>query len=265
MTDKQSPVNYKLTTNKKRSRDGHLMLNQIQALKDIPEQNVKKGDLGGYIEHTRNLNQYDPCWVGENAQVYGRACVYEHAIVTGEAVIKDHVSVKDNATVKGLAIIKGDAIIKGNCTVAGSAFIEQNAIVTGYATVAGDAHLKGNALVEGRAIIRAGQLFCGGWRGKMQIDSGNGFCCFQNVGSENGTLAAARYQDGNARGIWLTRGCFSGSATEFKRRLEDKYPVGHPIRLEYIALLRAIKSLLDPMRGQKGTAANIKRSNEKAT
>ena len=43
-------------------------LYRIRALKDFS--NVKKGDLGGYIESESNLSQEDNCWVYGNAWVY---------------------------------------------------------------------------------------------------------------------------------------------------------------------------------------------------
>lgn len=48
-------------------------LSRIRALRDIPCQNVKKGDLGGYIETLENLA--DEAWVSGEARVFGKAWV----------------------------------------------------------------------------------------------------------------------------------------------------------------------------------------------
>ncbi len=75
MGDKMNDENmkYELTTNKR----GHLT--QIRAIKDFA--NVKKGDLGGFIESESNLSQEGDCWVYENAQVFGNAQVYGYAVI----------------------------------------------------------------------------------------------------------------------------------------------------------------------------------------
>ena len=66
-------------------------LHRIKALKDFG--NVKKGELGGYVESERNLSQEGNCWVCGNAKVCGDAEVCGNARVYGDA---------DYITIKGL-------------------------------------------------------------------------------------------------------------------------------------------------------------------
>ncbi|MFS1663334.1 hypothetical protein [Streptococcus sp. zg-JUN1979] len=61
------------------------ILYRIRALKDFAD--VKKGDLGGYIESGRNLSQFDESWVYGNAKVWGNAEVYGDAEVWGNAEV----------------------------------------------------------------------------------------------------------------------------------------------------------------------------------
>ena len=64
--------------------DGHV-LHRIKALLDFG--NVKKGDIGGWIESEYNLLHDDDCWVYGNAKVYGDAEVYGNAEVLGNAKV----------------------------------------------------------------------------------------------------------------------------------------------------------------------------------
>lgn len=82
--------------------DGHT-LHRIRALKDFS--NVKKGDLGGYIEKEKNLSQEGNCWVTD------KACVYEDARVFGNAWVYG------KAEVYGEASVYGDAIVEGNAEI----------------------------------------------------------------------------------------------------------------------------------------------------
>ena len=58
-------------------------LYQIEAIMGFS--NVKKGDLGGWIEKEENLSQVDNCWVFGNAQVSDDAQVSGDAQVYGNA------------------------------------------------------------------------------------------------------------------------------------------------------------------------------------
>ena len=84
--------------------DGHV-LNRIIALRDFGE--VKKGDIGGWIEGQENLSHDDDCWVCGEAKVYGNATVC------------------DDAEVYGNAIVCGNAIVYGNAKVCGNAKVEK--------------------------------------------------------------------------------------------------------------------------------------------
>lgn len=68
---------YKLTGETKEI-DGKI-LHRIRALIDIPEHDVKAGDLGGWIEAKRNLSQNGEAWVTGSACVTGKAWVSGNA------------------------------------------------------------------------------------------------------------------------------------------------------------------------------------------
>ena len=66
-----------------------ITLHRVKALKDFDD--VKKGELGGYVKSERNLSQAGNCWV------YGNAKVYDNAKVCGDAMIcsdTDYMSIK---------------------------------------------------------------------------------------------------------------------------------------------------------------------------
>lgn len=61
--------------------------------------NVKKGELGGYVEKEENLSHYGNAWVYGNARVYGDAWVYGDAKVYGNARVSklnDYIVFKNN-------------------------------------------------------------------------------------------------------------------------------------------------------------------------
>lgn len=113
--------------------DGGITLYRIEALKDFSD--VKKGDIGGWIEKGENLSQEGDCWV------YGNAFVRENA------------KVFDNAKVRDKARLFNDVRVYGNANVYESAYINDNAEVFDYAEVYGDAWVCHNAKVLGHCRI----------------------------------------------------------------------------------------------------------------
>jgi hypothetical protein len=109
-------MKYKLTNNTKQI--GEITLYQIQALKDFND--VKKGDLGGWIEKEDNLSQDGDCWVYEeacvfeNARVYGEAWISEEARVFGDTYIYEEARVYGEAWISEEACVFGDARLSGN-------------------------------------------------------------------------------------------------------------------------------------------------------
>jgi len=116
------------------------VLHQIKATKDLPMHNVKKGDVGGWIEKPENLSDnawvYRNAWVSEDAQVSGNARVFGDARVSGKA------RVYGKAKVYGKAQVYGNAHIFGNVRVSG------NAWVSGYAWLYGNTKVSGNEIIN---------------------------------------------------------------------------------------------------------------------
>ena len=94
-------------------------LHRIKALKDFG--NVKKGELGGYVESEHNLSQEGNCWVYDNAKVYDNAEVYDNAKVYGKARVCDNAKVYGKARVCDNAEVFGKARVCDNAEVFGKA------------------------------------------------------------------------------------------------------------------------------------------------
>lgn len=123
---------------------------RIRALRDFG--NVKKGDLGGFVEREGNLSHGGDAWIGGNAKVCDNACVLDNAIVSGDALICDTAIIAGNAKVYGNAIICNDASVCNNAEIYGSAR------VSGKATVGGSAEVYGKALIGERAWVKTSKV-----------------------------------------------------------------------------------------------------------
>lgn len=146
---------YKLT--KKTIIHNGIKLFQIKALKTFG--NVKKNDLGGYIEKMSNLSQCGDAWVYgdaqvyEDAQVFGDAQVYGNARVYGDAQVYENAWVFGNARVYGNVRVSVNAQVSGNTWVFGNVWVSGNARVYRNAQVSGGAEVSGNACIKNRNDI----------------------------------------------------------------------------------------------------------------
>lgn len=104
-------------------------LYRIQALRDFSD--VKKGDLGGYVESEANLSQMGDCWIYDMAQAV------EKSIVEGDACLRDC------SKMYGSSLLKDKAQLQGCARMIQYASLEDNAVaidaeISGFATITGD-------------------------------------------------------------------------------------------------------------------------------
>ncbi len=99
-------------------------LHRIRALRDFG--NVKKGDLGGFVEKEENLSHFGAAWIFDEANVFGGARVSDHAKVYEKADVFGHVKVCGNARISGTARLSGEVRIFGHTEISGIARISSD-------------------------------------------------------------------------------------------------------------------------------------------
>ena len=108
-------------------------LYRVKALKDFGD--VKKGDIGGYVENPNNLSHKGYCWAYGNAKIYGEARIY------GNAQVSDCVVIDGNAQIYGDSEVWGYAIIRDNALIYGDSVINGNAFIGGYTEIKTGSHI----------------------------------------------------------------------------------------------------------------------------
>ena len=202
---------YEMTANTKMCFGRKLY--QIRALVNF--ENIKAGDLGGYIEKEENLSQDDIAWVFDNA------CVYDNAQVHGNAQVFDNVLIYGNARVYGTARVYDDAQIYGNAQVYGNARVSDNVWILDDALIFDDAWAYGIACICGDACV------C----------SDSDYICFKGFGSESRNTTMFRTKN---RDVYVCCGCFRGSLKEFLEKVKETH--GSSIYAkEYLACVEAAK------------------------
>ena len=129
---------YKIRTDISK-RIGPFTVYRIEALRDFAD--VKKGDLGGWIEKEANLSQRGTCWVYNDAAVFNDAMVADSAIVAGQANVYGYAHVLDNA------------LVTGHSRVYDNALLENDVIITNYASVCDNARISNNAQIYNNVLV----------------------------------------------------------------------------------------------------------------
>ena len=192
---------------------------------------VKIGDLGGYIETKHNLTHsgnawvYDDAKVYDNAHIYGNArieCnaqVYGNAIVYNNAKVYEHARVSGNAEISGNAQIFNNAIVFGNAQVYGKAKVFNNTKIYGNAQVSGNAHIcsnslvYGNAIIDGNVIISSDACICG----NALIHGDKDYTTIKGFGEFFRNTTFFKTKDG----VEVSCGCFHGTIDKFRKQVED--------------------------------------------
>lgn len=120
-------------------------LYKIKALRDFGD--VKKGDIGGFVENEYNLSHEGDCWIYNNAKVFGNAKVFDDAKVFDNTLIFGDVRIHDNVQ------IYNDAQIYGNTRIVDNAQIYDNVEIYGFTRIHGNVKVFNSAKIYGNARI----------------------------------------------------------------------------------------------------------------
>lgn len=148
---------YELTDERRRASDispfltSTAYVHRIRATQDLPYHNVKKGDLGGWVQSYKNLK--DEAWVADNAIVMDDAVVCDRALVEEEARVIHQARVQDNACVIRHALLCQKSVASDNADIMGNAAMYDHTRVSGEAGLSENARLENRAEVKGRAHI----------------------------------------------------------------------------------------------------------------
>ncbi len=154
------------------------VLHRIRALRSFGS--VHKGDLGGWIEHKRNLSHRGLCWVSGEAKVLGAGRVRGDAVLYGSVIVRDHGEVGGSAEILNDAEISENARIDGEAWVGGKAQIGGYARVRDHAAVYDEAAIYDNAVIDDDAQVH-GTAEVGG---KTHVGKGENLSSGRHLGKE---------------------------------------------------------------------------------
>lgn len=247
---------YEFTDERRRALDIYPFLSsdayvhRIRATRDLPYHNVKKGDLGGWVQSYKNLR--DEAWVADSAIVMDKAVVCGQALVEEEAQVIQHARVQDNANVRGHALLcqksaaSGNAEIMGNAAMydhtraSGDASLSENVRLENWAEVKGRSHISGWACIGHGAVITgntsiSGHSYIGGHsliqdvdlespieiKSNARIKSHNDILFIDTMTSEEQKVTVYRTSSSEHNHL-IHMGCWTGTIDELEELFMKK-------------------------------------------
>ena len=242
-------------------------LHRIKALRDVND-NVKAGDLGGWVESENNLSQDGKCWIYDEATVFDDARVEENAIIQGQASLFMQAIAKGNCRICGGAIVADAATVEGHATVYHQARVLGKSKISGHANIYQHAYITNDAVVEGsvaghsevleRAVIHAGAKImhyalvdnaaevhsgvtirgCAEIHGNAVLKSNKDYIVFKNNFSSGRCFTWTRSND-----MWRV-GCFYGTADELLAKAKDDGKRVYEGYKAYVELVEKLKKVV---------------------
>ena len=189
---------------------------RIRALRFFND--VKIGDLGGYVENEENLSHEGNCWLYDNARIFDNGYVGDNATAHG------HCSIMHDSKLYGNAKISGKVTLLDHASVFDNAEIFDKSAVFDYAKVYGDAKVSGGVCITNDTEICL----------DAHIKSIKDYIIIQNIGSALYPYTFFRLSDGD-----IGYACFkdNGSLDQFiKRNKNSKYSDEYSLMADLVKL-----------------------------
>ena len=202
---------------------------RVKALRDFND--VKKGDIGGYVEGEKNLSQLGDCWIYDNAKIYNNAVIRDNARVCDNARIWGDSKILNYGQVYGNVEVCGDAVVCNCANVYHNARVFGNAIIRDNAVVRGDARIFDYVIVCDNADVRGEVCICG----DAIISSDKDYIIFKNWWSSGRFFTWTR-----SNNMWKV-GCFYGSGKEL---ISKAYKDSEESGREYEKIVKYVESII---------------------
>lgn len=134
-------------------------LYRVEALKDFHD--VKRGDVGGYIEKEENLSQEGNCWVYDNSCVFGDAHICDAGSTHHYAKAYDNAKISDFAALYDCSQASGRTKISGNVELHDNVQASGHTYISGYTKLYRYVHICNETTISGNTEISGHMSFCG--------------------------------------------------------------------------------------------------------
>ena len=231
------------------------ILYRIRALKDFSD--VKKGELGGWVQSENNLSQEHDCWIYNDGKCMDNAIVcddsymcdyskmYNNSRLYNNSMLYDYSEMRDNSKMFGDSIMLDcsymcdDSKMYDHSSMFGYSEMHGNSKMYGKSTMLDDSKMFGDSIMYGNSKMRNNSILKDNEKlyGKLvsKVDK------FIEIHSKKGRIITGVLKEGK---ILFNVGCQNEITKEiFIDRIynEDGGIEEHPYRKEYLKIIDMIE------------------------
>ena len=209
-------------------------LYRIRALKDFSD--VKKGDLGGWVESEYNLSQNYNCWIYDEAKAMDRSRMYGDSAMHDYSKMYDYSTMYDGSEMYDSSEMHDYSEMYDNSKMFNNSEMYERSTMYDYARMHNYSEMYGDSEMHRNSVLKDKEKL----HGKLVSEVDN----FIDIYSKKGRLVTGVLKEGR---VLFNVGCQDEITKEvFIDRIynEDGGIEKHPYRVEYLKIIDTIEVYL---------------------
>ena len=137
---------YKILMDKKNTIEweGHILY-RIKALRNFGD--VKKGDIGGFVESEYNLSHEGNCWIYNNAKAMDNSRIYDNSKMYNNSKMYGHSEMHDNSEMYEDSVMYNDSRIYDNSAMYNNSKMRDNSVMYNNSKMCNNSEMHNNSML----------------------------------------------------------------------------------------------------------------------
>lgn len=128
---------------------GHI-LHRIRALRDFND--VREGDIGGYVEKEKNLSQCGNCWIYDEAKAMDNSRIYDDSIMYDNSEMHENSIMCDDSEMHNDSELHGNSAMYNNSMIFDNSSMHDNSIMYDNSGMYNNSTLKNKSRLYGKLV-----------------------------------------------------------------------------------------------------------------
>ena len=130
---------------------GHT-LHRIRALRDFGD--IRKGDIGGFVENENNLSHKGNCWIYDDAKAMDNSIMYDNSRICDKSELHDDSRMYNYTRMYDYSELHNNSIMNDDSEMHDISKMYGNSIMYDYSEMYGDSELNNKAKLYGKLISK---------------------------------------------------------------------------------------------------------------
>ena len=130
---------------------GHT-LHRIRALRDFGD--IRKGDIGGFVENENNLSHKGNCWIYDDAKAMDNSIMYDNSRICDKSELHDDSEMYNYTRMYDYSELHNNSIMNDNSEMHDISKMYGNSIMYDDSEMYGDSELNNKAKLYGKLISK---------------------------------------------------------------------------------------------------------------